>query len=87
MNYWKFLLYTTLGAGVWHSILAAMGWYLSSVVSKDELNSTIERYNHYIVTGIIAVVAIAIAFFVIRHYMKKKANGKNVNPSSEEQER
>ena len=28
MPYWKFLLYTTIGAGVWHSILAALGWYL-----------------------------------------------------------
>ncbi|MBR2234432.1 MAG: DedA family protein, partial [Prevotella sp.] len=28
MHYGKFLLYTTLGAGAWHSILAALGWYL-----------------------------------------------------------
>ena len=28
MNYWKFLLYTTIGAGAWHAILALLGWYL-----------------------------------------------------------
>ena len=32
MSYWKFLLYTTIGAGLWHAILAAMGWYLSTFV-------------------------------------------------------
>ena len=43
MNYWKFLLYTVIGAGVWHSILAALGWYLHAVVPEDELDATIER--------------------------------------------
>jgi membrane protein DedA with SNARE-associated domain len=72
MNYGKFLLYTTIGAGVWHSILAALGWYLASVVSKEELNATIEKYNHYIVGGILAVVALVVIFLVVRHYVKKK---------------
>ena len=72
MNYWKFLLYTTLGAGAWHSILAALGWYLHSVVPENELDATIEKYNHYIVLGIIAIVLVAIAVLVVRHYRKKK---------------
>ncbi|MCR4810008.1 MAG: DedA family protein [Prevotella sp.] len=71
MNYWKFLLYTTLGAGAWHSILAALGWYLASVVPKNELNATIEKYNTYIVIGIVAIVALVIGFFVVKHYVKK----------------
>ena len=72
MHYGKFLLYTTLGAGVWHSVLAALGWYLHSVVPEEELDATIEKYNHYIVLGIVAIVAIVIAYFVIKHYRKKK---------------
>jgi membrane protein DedA with SNARE-associated domain len=72
MNYWKFLLYTTIGAGAWHTILALLGWYLHSVVPESELDATIERYNKYIVLGIIAIVLLAIVFFVVRHYMKKK---------------
>ena len=72
MHYGKFLLYTTLGAGVWHSILAALGWYLHSVVPEDQLDATIEKYNHYIVLGIVGIVAIVIAYFVIKHYRKKK---------------
>lgn len=72
MNYWKFLLYTTIGAGAWHAILAAMGWYLHSIVPEDKLNETIEKYNTYIIAGIIAIVAIVIVFFVVKHKKSKK---------------
>lgn len=71
MNYWKFLLYTTIGAGAWHTILAAMGWYMHAIVPENELEATIEEYNHYIVLGILALVALAAAYFIIKHYRKK----------------
>ena len=71
MNYGKFLLYTTIGAGAWHSILAALGWYLHSIVPEEELDATIEKYNHYIVLAILAIVAVVIAYFVVKHYRKK----------------
>ena len=79
MHYGKFLLYTTLGAGVWHSILAALGWYLASVVPKDQLNDTIEKYNTYIVIGIVAIVVLVIAFFVVKHYGKKRKAASEVD--------
>ena len=73
MNYWKFLLYTLLGAGAWHTILAALGWYLHSVVPENELQSTIKQYNHYIVIGIIAIVALAVLVIIWKHKKTKKA--------------
>lgn len=73
MNYWKFLLYTLLGAGAWHTILAALGWYLHSVVPENELQSTIKQYNHYIVIGIIAIVALAVLVIIWKHKRTKKA--------------
>ena len=72
MNYWKFLLYTLLGAGAWHTILAALGWYLHSVVPENELQSTIKQYNHYIVIGIIAIVALAVLVIIWKHKKTKK---------------
>ena len=66
MNYWKFLFYTLVGAGLWHTILALLGWYLHSVVPEDQLAGTIERYNHYIVLAIVAVVLLAVLWFIIR---------------------
>ncbi|MCI1816555.1 MAG: DedA family protein, partial [Prevotella sp.] len=38
MKYWKFLLYTMAGAGVWNCVLAVLGWYLHSIVPEDQLD-------------------------------------------------
>ncbi len=70
MHYGKFLLYTTIGAGAWHTILAAMGWYLHAVVPEDQLESTIERYNHYIVIAIVALVVLAVGYVVVKKQKK-----------------
>ncbi len=72
MNYWKFLLYTTLGAGAWHAILAAMGWYLHAVVPEDQLETTIQHYNHYIVGAILAILALAVGYFIVKAIIKRK---------------
>lgn len=72
MPYWKFLFYTTLGAGLWNCILAALGWYLHSFVPEDQLNDQIMRYGDYIKWGIIAIVLLAIVYFVARHYIRNK---------------
>lgn len=71
MNYWKFLLYTTIGAGAWHSILAILGWYLHAIVPEDQLNDKISEYAEYIKLVIIALVALAVIWFVVKAYMKK----------------
>jgi len=72
MNYWKFLLYTTIGAGVWHSVLAALGWYMHSFVPEDQLNDKITEYAEYIKFVILALVVIAIVWFVAKSYLKKR---------------
>lgn len=72
MNYWKFLLYTTLGAGAWHSILAALGWYLHAIVPEDQLNDKIGEYAEYIKLAIVAIVVIGVVWFVIKTWLKKK---------------
>lgn len=72
MPYWKFLLYTTIGAGVWHSILAALGWYMHSFVPEDQLDDKLTEYGEYIKWGIIGIVAIVAVWFAIRHYVRKK---------------
>ena len=74
MNYWKFLLYTTIGAGVWHSILASLGWYLHSIVPEEQLNDKITEYAEYIKLTIIALVVIAVAYLGIKYYLKRRNN-------------
>ena len=72
MPYWKFLLYTTIGAGAWHSILAALGWYMHSFVPEDQLDEKLMEYGDYIKWGIIAIVVLAVAWYAVKHYLKKK---------------
>jgi membrane protein DedA with SNARE-associated domain len=72
MNYWKFLLFTTIGAGGWHSVLAALGWYLHAIVPEEQLNDKIAEYAEYIKIIIIALLLMAIVYFAIKAYRKKK---------------
>ena len=72
MHYGNFILYTTIGAGVWNCILAALGWYLHTIVPKDQLHDKILEYGEYIKWAIIALVLIAIVFFVVKKLLKKK---------------
>ena len=72
MNYWKFLLYTTIGAGAWHAILAGLGWYLHSIVPEDQLNDKITEYADYIKFAIIALVLLAVAYFTLKYYLKRR---------------
>jgi membrane protein DedA with SNARE-associated domain len=72
MPYMWFLLYTTLGAGVWNCILAALGWYLHAIVPESQLNDKIMEYGDYIKWTIIALVLVAVAYFAIKHYIKNK---------------
>ncbi len=72
MPYWKFLFYTTIGSGVWNCILAGLGWYLHTFVPEDQLDEKIMQYGDYIKWGIIAIVVIAVAYFAIRHSVRKK---------------
>ena len=72
MHYGKFLFYTTIGAGAWHSILAALGWYLHAIVPEEQLNDKISEYAEYIKLGIIVLVVIAIVYFSVKKIRRNK---------------
>lgn len=71
MNYWKFLLYTTIGAGLWHAILALLGWYLHRIVPAEQLNDKIAEYAEYIKLGIVALVVLAAGYFALRALVRR----------------
>ncbi len=77
MNYWKFLLYTTIGAVSWHSILAFLGHYMHSFVPEDQLEEKILEYGEYIKFGLIILVILACLYFLIKWYIKRKKNDNN----------
>lgn len=48
MNIGKFILYTGLGAGVWNIVLASLGYWLGTVVPREQLYAKVEQYNDYL---------------------------------------
>ena len=68
MNLWAFSLYTTLGALIWNCVLALLGWLAFQAADP----SVIERYSTLLSYIIIALFLAAIAFFVIRYFIKKR---------------
>lgn len=87
MNFWKFILYTTIGAGLWNTILATMGWYLHSFVPKNQLDEKIAEYSEYIKIIIIAVVLLAIAYFIARAVISKRGRTEEKRAEGTEENR
>lgn len=71
MNLAKFILFTALGAGAWNSVLAALGYYLETVVPEEQLIETVTKYSHEIGYAIIAIVLFALAFLIYKGVKKK----------------
>ena len=71
MHIGKFILFTALGAGIWNSILAALGWFLEDIVPEDQLISTVSKYSHEIGYVIVGLVVLALGYIIYKG-MKKK---------------
>lgn len=61
-----FLLYTTLGAGIWNAILAFIGYYLQSVVPEDQLMATVSEYSHELGYVFIGLGVIIVAYLIYK---------------------
>ena len=69
-----FLLYTTLGAGIWNAILAAIGYYLAGVPgieTEEQLLAQVNKYSHEIGYVFIAIGVFIVAFLIYKGCKKK----------------
>lgn len=82
MNIGVFALFTSLGALVWNSILALLGWFLSRSVSPDMLFDKVEQYNGYLSWGGMILLALCVAYILFNVFRKKKHSLKDSNPES-----
>ncbi len=68
----RFVLFTTLGAGVWNTILAALGYYMRSIPglqTEEDVMNAVKEYSTEI--GIVFIIlAIAIVAFLVYKGMK-----------------
>ena len=75
MKIGTFLLYTTLGAGIWNAILAAIGYYLSTVPgieTEEQLLAKVTEYSHELGYFFIAVGVFIVAYLVYQGMRKGK---------------
>ena len=71
MHIGKFIVYTALGAGIWNAILAALGWYLESIVPEEQLISTVTEYSDIIGYTILALVVFALGYIIYKGVKRK----------------
>lgn len=72
----SFLIYTTLGAGIWNTILALLGYSVSKIPGINTPQKAIEMvsvYSKEIGYTILALVVLIIVYQVIRKSSKKKS--------------
>lgn len=76
MDLRKFLLYTTLGAGLWNSVLALIGYLIyasnPSLRTTKDVADLATRYSHEIGYAIIALVVLVGAWFLVKYLLKKR---------------
>lgn len=72
-----FLLYTTLGAGIWNVVLAAIGYYLSTVPgiqTEEQLLEKVTEYSHEISYVFLGILVLVVAFLLYKGLKKNKTN-------------
>nr|MCR5313181.1 DedA family protein [Bacteroidaceae bacterium] len=73
MHIGPFILYTSLGAAIWNSILVGLGAAFHSAMDKEELMAIISKYSHII--GVVAIILVfCIIVFLIYKGTKKQTN-------------
>lgn len=72
MNIGIFTIFTALGAGIWNTILALLGYWLSLYVTREELFSKIEEYNAYLTYAGYGLGILCLAFILWNAFKPKK---------------
>lgn len=69
MNLGVFAIFTSLGAAVWNTILAALGYWLGRTVPYDQLFEKVEQYNDYLTYAGLALGIVCLAI-ILRNGLK-----------------
>lgn len=75
MKLGPFLLYTTLGAGIWNAILALLGYFIyrfTDIKTTNDVYILATKYSHEIGYVIIAVTVLIVGFLIYKGAKQKK---------------
>jgi membrane protein DedA with SNARE-associated domain len=68
MNIWKFVLFTVIGAGLWNTFLAFVGFNLRSNWEA------VMKYSKVIDVFVLLILALLIAYYIYKHLKKRGKN-------------
>ena len=71
MHIGKFILFTSLGAAAWNTVLAILGYVAHG--QKD----LIDKYNHELTIALLAIFAIGVGYVVIKWIVSAKKRKNN----------
>ncbi len=66
MNFWTFIGFTALGAGIWNVVLAILGYIAHGQADL------IDKYNHEISVAILILLAVCILLFIAKKIFNRK---------------
>lgn len=61
MNFWRFLVYTIVGAGLWNAILTWAGMYLR------QNWEAVMKYSRLVDIAVLALLVAGVIFFIVKH--------------------
>ena len=73
MNVGKFLLFTTLGAGIWNCVLAAIGWAIyeyTDLKTPEQVYQLSTEYSHEIGYVILGIAVFVVVFLIYKAWKK-----------------
>lgn len=85
MKLGSFLLYTTLGAGIWNTILALLGYFIyrfTDIKTTNDVYILATEYSHEIGYIILAVAIFVVGFLIYKGIRQKNKNKKTVDKDS-----
>lgn len=74
MGLGRFVLYTSLGAGVWNAILAVLGYYMASIPgmqTEEAVMNKVKEYSSEIGIVFIVLAVLIVAYLLYKGFKKK----------------
>lgn len=83
-----FLLYTTLGAGAWNTILAIIGWaiyHFTDLKTPEDVVTLATKYSHEIGYVLLTAAVLIVCFLVYKGWKKTPEAQEDENEAEEEE--
>ena len=72
MNIGKFVIFTGLGALTWNVVLAGLGYWLGTVVPREQLFAKVEEYNDYLTYVGLAIGVVCVGVTVYNAFKPRR---------------